>query len=175
MNAKKWTVILFGFVALAGLTVAAVSASGLLDMFTSDPPPVHTRVRMDSSGFKLSQDFRVTKYCSYDVELRLIHTQRRMGELDGLLTNRSLPITVTMDVYRLNGQRTERVAQLSGMPKLYAHAPTHTAVTLGYVRLDKGHYRAEVSSAGEAPQLAGMEADFVMQRHPKTTCPTKAQ
>lgn len=175
MNAKKWSLVLFGFVALAAVAAAALSASGLLDMFTHEPAPVHARVRMDASGFNLSQDFRIRKYCSYDFELRLIHTQRRMGELDRLITNRSLPITVTVDVYRLNGSGTERVAQLSGMPKLYAHAPDHTAVLLGFVTLDKGHYRAEISSAGDAPQLAGIEADVVVQRRPKATCAPKAQ
>jgi hypothetical protein len=89
------------------------------------------------------------------------------------LKNESLPVNVTVDVYLVNEQRTDRVARLSGMPKLSGHAPSMTILTLGYVKLDEGDYRVEVSSTGDAPQLAGIEADFVMQMPPKATCPSK--
>lgn len=172
MNARKWSAILASVVAIVALTAVAASRAGVVDLFTHNPP-VQVRVRMDSSGFELRQNFRVTKYCSYDVDLRLIHIQNRMGEFDALLTNESLPITVTVDVYRSNGQRIDRVAQVSGRPKLRGHAPSTTILNIGYVKLDEGHYRAEVSSTGDAPRLAGIEADFVVQMRPKTSCAPK--
>jgi hypothetical protein len=174
MNSRKWSAILVGLVALAALGAAAASWAGLLDYLFPHDPPVQVRVRMDSSGFKLRQDFHIRKYCSYDVDLRLIHIQNRMQEFDALLTNKSLPINLTVDVYRVTDQRTDRVAQLSGLPKLTGHAPNTTILTMGYVRLDEGDYRAEVSSTADAPQLAGIEADFVMQIHPKTTCAARS-
>src|ERR1044072_1323844 len=110
MNARKGTAILAGVVTLAA---AAASSAGLLDYVLPHEPPVQARVRMDASGFQLRQDFRIRNYCSYDVHLRLMHVHNQMHELDGLLTKESLPIDVTVDVYRVNEQNSERVAQLS--------------------------------------------------------------
>jgi hypothetical protein len=172
MNARKWSAILSGLVVIAALAATATSAAGLLDLFTHKPP-VQVRVRLDSLGLKFHQDFRITKYCGYDFDLRLIHTHNRMGEFDAVLVNESLPISVTVDVYRLNGQRTDRVAHLNGMPQRTGSAPSMTVLEIGNVKLDEGHYRAELSSTGEASPLAGIEADFVVQIPPKTTCPTK--
>jgi hypothetical protein len=173
MNARKWTAILAGLMAVAGLAATAAPSAGLLDYLLPHDPPVQVRVRMDSSGFALRQGFRIRKYCGYDVDLRLIHVHNRMHELDALLTNETLPINVTVDVYQAQDERTARVAQLSGMPTLGGHAPTMTILSVGKVKLDKGDYRIEVSSTGDVPQLAGIEADFVMQMTPKTTCAKK--
>lgn len=82
-------------------------------------------------------------------------------------------LAATVDVYQAQDDRTARVTQLSGMPKLSGHAPTMTILRVAKVKLDKGDYRIEVSSTGDAPQLAGIEADLVMQMTPKTTCAKK--
>lgn len=173
MNARKWSAILAGLGAVVALAAVAASSAGLLDYVLPYDPPVQVRVRMDASGFQLRQDFDIRKYCSYDVDLRLIHIQNRMHEFDALLTNDKLPVEVTVDVHRVNKQRFEPVAQLRGMPKLDGHAPSMTILNIGHVKLDEGDYRVEVSSTGAAPQLAGIEADFVMQPRPKTTCARK--
>jgi hypothetical protein len=173
MNARKWSAILAGLVALVALAAVAAYSAGLLDYVLPHDPPVQVRVRIDASGFQLRQEFHVRKYCSYDVDLRLIHTQNRMHEFDALLTDDSLPVEVTVDVHRVNKQRFEPVAQLRGMPKISGHAPGMTILHIGHVKVDKGDYRMQVSSTGAAPQLAGIGADFVMQRRPKTTCAGK--
>lgn len=173
MNARKWTAVLAGLAAVAGFAATAASSMGLLDYLLPRDPPVQVRVRMDSSGFALRRDFRIRKYCGYDVDLRLIHVHNRMREFDALLTNESLPINVTVDVYRVQDARTDRVAQLSGVPELGGHAPTMTILRVGRVKLDEGDYQVDVSSTGDMPQLAGIEADFVMQMTPKATCEKK--
>jgi hypothetical protein len=169
MNARKRNILLVSFVAIAAIAAAATSMAGLLDLFTTNQP-VRERVRMTSSGIELRHDFRVTEECSYEFNLWLLHKQNKMGELDAVLVNYSLPISVTTNVYRLHGERADPVAQLSGAPRRHGKSPGMTNLLIGRVRLDEGHYRVELSSEGEAPQLEGIDMELVVQPRPKTSC-----
>jgi hypothetical protein len=173
MNARKRRVLLFGFVATTSLAAAGDSVAGLLDLFTNSQPPVKAHVRMGTRGIAFRHDFHITKYCVYDFELRLNHRYGRMGEFDSLLQNDTLPIAMTVDVYRYDGESAARVARLGETPRLSGRGVTMTILKFGSAKLDEGRYRAEVSSEGEAPQLEGIEADFVAQIRPKTSCPKK--
>lgn len=170
---KARTALLAAFVAILGLTTAAFSVASLFDPF-GHGVPLETRTKFSKQGFTLRQDFKVGKYCNYDVDLRLVHGTRTRQELQSLLVgNAELPLTLNVDIYRYTGENAERVAQLSNAPRMTGWGAEVTILRSGSLRLDKGRYRVEASTTGEAPQLEGVEADFVMQMRPKTNCPKK--
>jgi hypothetical protein len=120
MSEKKRSICLSGLAAFAALA-APPSMAGLFGSFMHTDAPVNARVRM--GALELRQDFRIAKYCNYDFDLRLIHTQGRMGELDAILPNNRLPLSVTVDIYRITGEHADRVAHLSEKPRLTGKAP----------------------------------------------------
>jgi hypothetical protein len=155
------------------LTASEVSSAGLLSVVFGKAPALEKTVRIGPRGARLRDEFRVRKYCSYQIDVRLVHREARLGEFDALIENDELPITVIVEMYRQESDHVERLARLEGRPRLFGRGKDLTLFNVEEVRLEKGRYRVEFSTVGEPGKLEGLDLQFVVQTRPKSVCPAK--
>jgi hypothetical protein len=143
------------------------------ELFRGGKPPLERRIAFGPAGLQLREDIRVTRYCVYELELRLVHREGRFGEFDALLAGREFPVSVIADVFRYDDDRPVNIGHFEGRPARSGRGMDLTTFELGHIDLDKGRYRVELRTVDEAPAFAGVSFDFVVQIPPKASCPRK--
>jgi hypothetical protein len=160
---------------ILALAASAASHAGIWDLFAGPNVPLQRRLAFGAPGLQVQEDFRVNKYCGYEIELRLVHKEGRMGEFDSQLPGRLFPITVIVDVFRYDNDRPARIGHFEARPERSGRGMDLTTFELGHIDLDKGRYRVELRSVDEAPAFKGVSFDFVIQQPPKVSCAKKAK
>jgi hypothetical protein len=103
---------------LLSLFASALLILGLCNLLLGGGPALERTMVLDPHGARLQGEFRVRQSCTQEFDLRLIHRQGYMGEFDGLVVNKELPLTVTVDIYRKEGEDSVHLAHLGGQPRL---------------------------------------------------------
>lgn len=152
--------------------------AGVPDQLVGTAPFLKKRINDIKMGILVDDTFHVKKYCSYEFKLRAIHKNKKMDEY-GLwdlyrADKKTVPIQVHLAVSRINNKGAwESIFDSDVYARVSGGNLDITSLHIMYMLLDKGDYQVSLEFLQDIPELKGVQADFVIFRNWKTSCPHK--